>query len=59
MYKPVMSVIYDVTPPAQDVSVALISSEANGNILFPLVIVSPELSMSSEEWVFFDCPAAV
>lgn len=48
-----MSVIYDMKPLAEDVSVALISSEANRNSLFPLVIVSPERLMPS------DGPAAV
>lgn len=38
-----MSVIYDVTPPAEDVSIVLISSEANRNSLLPLVILSPVL----------------
>lgn len=50
-----MSVIYDTTPPAEDVSIVLISSEAKRNSLFPLVTASPERLMSSEgsEWGFF------
>lgn len=52
-----MSVFYDMMPPAEDVSIALISSEANRNSLFPLVIVSPE--GASGFFFFFDGPAAV